>query len=218
MKQLLVLSVLILGACAPAQKEYTVIREQSRPAAVEQTPTPPAPAPKALPICPTNLNVAPQMMASAPVYYSGTYTMQQPTVQYVMPAEMAYQQQTVMATMPAAQQYTMQQAYVTQQTQEPTYMMPSTPAQQPMAQQPTIQQPQEGMALSENTTIIILQHPTNRDLVKCSFNNTTCLSSYEAQGYVQLRNAPHFAGYNDVPAESDYPSRRWRDNNNIPRW
>ncbi|MDR2901804.1 MAG: hypothetical protein LBU87_01675 [Lactobacillales bacterium] len=65
---------------------------------------------------------------------------------------------------------------------------------------------------------IVLQHPRNRDLVKCSSADTACLNAYESQGYIRLRNMPKFAGHKDVTSESDYPPKQWRDNNNIPRW
>lgn len=65
---------------------------------------------------------------------------------------------------------------------------------------------------------IVLQHPEHRDLVKCSANDEACLSSYTQKGYIRLRNAPRFAGHKEVTSETDYPPRKWRDNNNIPRW
>lgn len=213
MKQLLFLSLLLLAACTPAKKEYTVIREQARPAAVVTEPQTQAPT------CPLKNNpcaaLSAQMTPSAPVYYTGTYTMQQPTVQFVMPAEMAYPAQPIMAAP--------QPTYAYAETTQP-YVMQNIPTQ-PMMQQPQnipmqptpMPQPQN-VTVSEDMTVIILQHPANRDLAKCGFNDQTCLSSYEAQGYIQLRNAPHFAGYRDVPSDSDYPSRRWRENNDVPRW
>lgn len=66
---------------------------------------------------------------------------------------------------------------------------------------------------------IILQHPTQRDLVACQSADTACLAAYQQYGYVQLRNTPHFAGYQDTLTGSDYPGTgRWRHQNNIPRW
>lgn len=67
-------------------------------------------------------------------------------------------------------------------------------------------------------SVVVLQHPTTHELVRCDFIDYNCIGSYESQGYVQLRAAPHFAGYNDIPSDTDYPPRRYRDNNNIPRW
>lgn len=65
---------------------------------------------------------------------------------------------------------------------------------------------------------VVLQNPMTRELVRCDFADYNCIGSYESQGYIQLRAAPHFAGYNDIPSDTDYPPRRYRDNNNIPRW
>lgn len=67
-------------------------------------------------------------------------------------------------------------------------------------------------------SVVVLQNPMTRELVRCDFTDYNCIGSYESQGYVQLRAAPHFAGYNDIPSDTDYPPRRYRDNNNIPRW
>lgn len=67
-------------------------------------------------------------------------------------------------------------------------------------------------------SVVVLQHPMTRELVRCDFTDYNCIGSYESQGYVQLRAAPHFAGSNDIPSDTDYPPRRYRDNNNIPRW
>lgn len=73
--------------------------------------------------------------------------------------------------------------------------------------------------LSDPLMTVVLQHPQNRDLVKCGATDTTCLQQYEQQGYVRLRNAPRFAGFKELPTESDYPQgSQWRDSNNIPRW
>lgn len=206
MKQLMILTLLLVTACMPAQKEYTVIREQSRSAI--ETPAPTCPAQK--PACPTMTRAA-----EAPVYYAGTVAMQQPTVQFMVPAQ-TYMPSPMMTApvmttpMMAAPTYTYQQQA---QPQQPMagYQMQET-------QTTTVAGNGSDTTLTEDSSIVIMQHPSNRDLVKCGNSDNQCVLSYQSAGYVQLRNAPHFAGHNDVPSDSDYPTRRWRDNNDIPRW
>jgi len=54
---------------------------------------------------------------------------------------------------------------------------------------------------------------------QCMSTDSGCLNAYEQQGYIRVKGLPYFAGYQDVPASSDYPGNgRWRNNNNIPRW
>lgn len=196
MKQLMILTLLLVTACMPAQKEYTVIREQSRSAT--EAPAPTCPAQK--PTCPVMARAT-----EAPVYYAGTVAMQQPTVQFMVPA------QTYMpAPMMTAPTYSYQQPA---QFQQPMagYQMQET-------QTTTVVGNGSDTTLAEDSSVVIMQHPANRDLVKCGNSDNQCLLSYQSAGYVQLRNAPHFAGHNDIPSDSDYPTRRWRDNNDIPRW
>ena len=64
----------------------------------------------------------------------------------------------------------------------------------------------------------MLQHPVQRDLVRCRLCDTVCILNYEKRGYEQLRYVPQFAGVKDVPSDSDYPTKKWRNNNSIPRW
>lgn len=66
--------------------------------------------------------------------------------------------------------------------------------------------------------IVVLQHPEERNLVKCLMCDQVCLQRYEHAGYVQLRYIPHSSGSQDLPSMSDYPAGRWRENEEIPRW
>ncbi|NCB49347.1 MAG: hypothetical protein EOM53_01520 [Alphaproteobacteria bacterium] len=67
-------------------------------------------------------------------------------------------------------------------------------------------------------TTVELQHPVLRDVVSCSYEDSKCISKYENQGYVQLKDKPKFTGKGDIPSQKGYPTRKWRDNNNIPRF
>jgi len=111
-----------------------------------------------------------------------------------------------------------QEIYIGDWNQAPTAMpAPQQPNMlsysQPFA--PTVRPNYEAKAV-----VITLQ---NREYpntyAQCMSTDTGCLSAYEQQGYVRVKGLPHFAGYRDVPANSDYPGNgRWRNNNNIPRW
>lgn len=151
-------------------------------------------------------------------------------VQYVSQPQVAYETQTY------TEQYQMQPSYT--QTPQPMYA-PAYVQNAPVTQQTHgqfVTQPSQGVVQQAvnpyypyapaqpvqnpmgNGSVIVLQNPMTRELVRCDFTDYNCVGSFESQGYVQLRAAPHFAGYNDVPSATDYPPRRYRDNNNIPRW
>ena len=70
---------------------------------------------------------------------------------------------------------------------------------------------------------IIMQHPVQRDLVRCPVTDDVCLQSYERLGYVRSNNLSGYAAQEEVkvaPAKTQ-PSNtagQWRENNSIPRW
>lgn len=225
MKKLLLLSLLVLAGCSwssqqPAQPPVTVKIENS---------TAPMPAAND-----TQTTVKSQTQATtyaaAPTYtiqddYFGPAYGTVTEVQYVQQPAMAYETQT----------------YTEQYQTQPTYTGVPQPMYAPSAPQnmASSQNAPAGMQnqninpyypyaqTNQNTgvqnnmgagSVVVLQHPMTRELVRCDFTDYNCIGSYESQGFVQLRAAPHFAGYNDVPSNTDYPPRRYRDNNNIPRW
>ncbi len=69
---------------------------------------------------------------------------------------------------------------------------------------------------------IILQQPTNRSIVTCyrseDVSAETCAKIFESKGYVRLRNIPYNTADYDFLKTDTYPSRRWRSNENSPRW
>lgn len=75
------------------------------------------------------------------------------------------------------------------------------------------------MQEEENSTFIILQHPIQRDLVRCPASDDVCLESYERLGYVRSNNLSRFTEQDRLPA--DTPSSvagQWRENSSSPRW
>lgn len=69
---------------------------------------------------------------------------------------------------------------------------------------------------------IVLQHPNDRTVVKCK-NYTLktkeeCAKEFESLGYVRLKDKVKMPAKYDNPESSTYPSRRWRDGENTPRW
>lgn len=67
-----------------------------------------------------------------------------------------------------------------------------------------------------DTGYIIMQHPIQRDLVRCPVTDDVCLQSYERLGYVRSNNLSRFATQEDAkPANT---VGQWRENNSVPRW
>ncbi|MBR5130853.1 MAG: hypothetical protein IKV03_06495 [Alphaproteobacteria bacterium] len=265
MKRLGLFSIALLAGCVPTQKEYTIIRETSRPvvqteeqsitpaqsgavetkttAVVSETTPATSPCPHVAP------NGKPACMQPAPTYFAGTYN--QPQGVYQTQQHIAYQSggcggqvmcgqnlastlggtimnmpaQTMHATSVPIQMPTQQV-----QVQSMPLTMPAAPQMiqtevfyetqtVPMNAQIMAQMPTAVQAQLMGTPDVILQHPINRDLVKCSFGDMNCLIAYEAQGYAQLHNTTVAPTYNAVVPNQNYTvSGTWQDNNNIPRW
>ncbi len=71
------------------------------------------------------------------------------------------------------------------------------------------------------TGFIIMQHPIQRDLVRCPASDDVCLQSYERLGYVRSANLSRFTAQDELNTAGTYPantSGQWRENNSIPRW
>ena len=96
---------------------------------------------------------------------------------------------------------------------EMIYDMQTVPVNVPNMPIPAQVQPTN---TGDMTSVVVLQHPVNRDLVKCSLGDANCLVAYEAQGYVQLRNMATTYG-NTVSHVNYVVGGTWQDNN-IPRW
>lgn len=66
---------------------------------------------------------------------------------------------------------------------------------------------------------IIMQHPIQRDLVRCPITDDVCLQSYERLGYVRSNNLSRFAAQDEANiAKPANTAGQWRENNSIPRW
>lgn len=235
-----ILCALLTAGCAKENKEYTVIREVSRPVVVQEEVQP------ALPMLPqypaqswreTNDNV---QMYNGQTYngqtYNGVLTGQyqvsglepivfpQPAIppRYVVvngEPVMYYEEMPMTAEM-----VVMGEVAVEQPVPMATVDAQPVIVQQPMQPEYVISQKRENIsqqvAISQEMEhcVVVLQHPQGRDLVRCLNTDLMCIQSYEKLGYVQLRYTPHFSGSKDVEVSSDYPVRQWRSNNNIPRW
>ena len=70
----------------------------------------------------------------------------------------------------------------------------------------------------QGASFIIMQHPIQRDLVRCPATDDVCLSSYERLGYVRSNNLSRFTAEDEVISETAYPAGQWRNDNTIPRW
>ena len=68
---------------------------------------------------------------------------------------------------------------------------------------------------------IILQHPIQRDLVRCPVTDDVCMEAYERLGYVRAENLSRFTAQDELNTAGTYPTNangQWRENNTIPRW
>lgn len=108
--------------------------------------------------------------------------------------------------------------------EEPTAYSTNVVTPQPQYQTTTTQevrpayasQPQEFTPSADG--FIIMQHPVQRDLVRCPVTDDVCLASYERLGYVRAKNLSRFTAEEDCTLETSYPAGQWRDNNVVPRW
>ena len=269
MKRLGLISIALLAGCVPTQKEYTIIRETSRPVVQTEEPTvsvsqvevaeTKTPVAASAPTQTTNAttpcsqmtaNGQPACMQPAPTYFAGTYN--QPQGVYQTQHHIAYQSggcggqvmcgqnlaSTLGGTVMNMPAQTIQVAAIptpmqAQATQPQQIALPlPMPAPQmvqtevfyetqtiPMNTQIMGQIPAAVQAQLATVSEVILQHPVNRDLVKCTFGDMNCIAAYQTQGYMQLQNAPVTPTYNTTTQNATYAiSGTWQDNNNIPRW
>ena len=79
---------------------------------------------------------------------------------------------------------------------------------------------QQPYQMQQQAQYVTLQSPIRPNTyAQCPPTNADCISYYEQQGYRRVPGIPQFAGYQEVPATSDYPGNgRWRNTNNVPRW
>ena len=268
MKRLGLISIALLAGCVPTQKEYTIIRETSRPVVQTEEQTAPVSQVKAAeaktpttnasaqttnttqPCSQMTANGQPACMQPAPTYFAGTYN--QPQGVYQTQHNIAYQSGgcggqvmcghnlastlggTVMNMPAQAMQVATMPIQMPTQTMQPQQIALPLPMPAPQMVQTEVfyetqtvpmnaqimgQMPAAVQAQLATVSEVILQHPVNRDLVKCTFGDMNCVAAYQAQGYMQLQNAPVVPTYNAVAQNATYAvSGTWQDNNNIPRW
>ncbi len=69
---------------------------------------------------------------------------------------------------------------------------------------------------------IVLQQPQSRVIATCyrsaNVSAETCAKLFESKGYVRLRDIPYKTADYDFLRTDTYPSRRWRGNEDTPRW
>lgn len=95
-------------------------------------------------------------------------------------------------------------------------LLPPQPCLQPM---PTYYNDVSELAFNEG---VLLIHPYTRAKVLCldqeGLSAVSCAEMFRAEGYVLITDIPQFAGKYDVLKEGTYPTRRWRNGENVPRW
>jgi hypothetical protein len=95
-------------------------------------------------------------------------------------------------------------------------ILPPQPCMQPMPQyygDISEQQIEEG---------VLLIHPYTRTKVLCIDMNgqsaVQCAADFQAEGYVLITDIPQFAAKYDLLQTGTYPTRKWRNGENVPRW
>ncbi len=70
--------------------------------------------------------------------------------------------------------------------------------------------------------VIALENLTTRVIAYCyatpEFSAEQCAAELETQGYVRLNDIPRFTAKDSTLEGGTYPTRRWRENNRVPRW
>lgn len=95
---------------------------------------------------------------------------------------------------------------------------PAAPQPVPMGQANPSYYSEPAEYTTEVNAMIIMQHPIQRDLVRCPATDDVCLLTYERLGYVRSNNLSRFTAEEEVISENAYPAGKWRDGNTIPRW
>ncbi len=92
------------------------------------------------------------------------------------------------------------------------------PLSEQLIQDPWVQASSEPEEYTPETANIILQHPIQRDLIRCPAVDDVCIQAYERLGYVRSKNLSRFTAEDETISENNYPAGKWRKDNTIPRW
>ncbi len=68
---------------------------------------------------------------------------------------------------------------------------------------------------------IVMQNLQTRVIAYCRGDDDAmeeCVKRLECAGYTQLRNVPTLPAKYDLLSKGSYPTRRWREGENVPRW
>ena len=70
--------------------------------------------------------------------------------------------------------------------------------------------------------MIVLQNLQTRVLAYCytspSYTAEYCAKEFEGKGFVRLTDIPRMTADHDVLKGNTYPTRRWRKEDQVPRW
>ncbi len=70
--------------------------------------------------------------------------------------------------------------------------------------------------------VIALENLATREIAYCyatlQFSAEECADKLQEKGYVRLTDIPRFTASDSALDSNTYPTRRWRSNNQIPRW
>ncbi len=69
---------------------------------------------------------------------------------------------------------------------------------------------------------IVLENLYTREIAYCKktaeFSAEACASELEKKGFVKLTDIPKVTAADDFLGTGAYPTRRWRENDKVPRW
>jgi len=70
--------------------------------------------------------------------------------------------------------------------------------------------------------MITLQNPTTKQIVRCYATDDQpaeyCAKYFESLNFVRIRDIPYKTADHDFLTKDTFPTRRWRDNEQTPRW
>lgn len=89
-------------------------------------------------------------------------------------------------------------------------------------QEKAIEAPKAKPDYANAEEMISLQNLNNRNVVYCynseQQSSEVCAKYFEKKGYTRFRDIPYKTAKYDFLKKDTYPTRRWRDGEQTPRW
>lgn len=78
--------------------------------------------------------------------------------------------------------------------------------------------------MPETPVPITLRNPWTRAVIRCPYNyynaneHKACAYNLQSQGFERVEHTSFLPAKYDFAVEGSYPTRRWRENELVPRW